>query len=288
LWILLGFALSWVLIRFSDQYYNGWDSPRVFFHENSLKQAFSWNFENTAAIFGGFYFYNAFLEIPLWWKIGLYVVILVFLVLMLYLSRNFPKWILVLWLGTLVGHLFFTGLFGVYSPRYLLGFYFAWFFFILYNAAYKDKFYWMGLCFLVSLQLAGIFVGSKLKREWYPNSQNQLQALEELHKEVEKRKKKAVFVSDNLGQWQWNYLYGDKIPATAFRRKERVMRYTEKVYHYYDRNPNDVAIVGLWGVFWGMDSLEGFNDHRFQVAEKYYYMDHNLPKYIGEGEALAK
>jgi hypothetical protein len=286
-WLIIAFLFSILLIKATDQYFNGWGAPKLMLHPLTFQQAYLWNFEYLAAIFGGFYFYNSFYEIPLWWNIGLVILLVLYLTFIFVLMCRQNRWIFLLWLLSLFGVLTITGFFGVYSPRYLLGFFMGILFFCLYF--FKEERGSIRLITLVALlQLAGVFVGSKLKREWYVNNQNQLEALDAIHETVVKKGKKAVLVTDNLGQWQWNYMYGDQIPATAFRRKERVMRFTNKVYEIYDNNPKEVAIIGLWGVFWSMDSIPGFNDYRFQVAEKYYYMDHDLPYFIEKGESLAR
>ncbi|MBU2019134.1 MAG: hypothetical protein KJ941_05765 [Bacteroidetes bacterium] len=286
-WVLVSFVVSVFLIKASDQYFNGWSSPKLMLHYQTFTQAYLWNFEHIVEIFGGFYFYNVFIDIPLWWKVGLIVLLLLYLILISFSNSKENRWVFVLWLLAMFGVVTITGFFGVYSPRYLLGFFMSILFFCLYFfTAHKWSFRLIG--FIAIVQLIGIFAGSKLKREWYPNNQNQLEALDEIHETVVKNGKKAVMITDNLGQWQWNYMYGQQIPATAFRRKERVMNFTEEVYKIYDNHPDDVAIIGLWGVFWSMDSIPGFNDHRIQVAEKYYYMDYNLPYFIDKGESVAR
>jgi hypothetical protein len=87
---------------------------------------------------------------------------------------------------------------------------------------------------------------------------------------VLKEKKKAVYLNDPLLQWQWNYVYGDEIPAAPFWKNERTNRFIDAFEKVSERNLNDVAMIGFWGHFEGLDSLPGYNDTRYDINKKYF------------------
>lgn len=282
---LAGAGVWVVLIKLSNFYDNGWQAPPVYMDFAHVPQKFGWIFTNAPEIFGDFFFYELVLNPPTWWYIFLVLALLLLLVFTVLSFVKKASWEKVLWLLGMLSLLLVTTLFSKFSPRYLISFFTGFlvlvFFQFLLKSEMKGR---IILLFLLVIQLIGIGVGSKIERDWYDFSGNQIEEFEHLYQEVKSNGKKAVFMTDNLGQWQWNYLYGEEIPCSIFRRDERVSRFSEKVYHYYDKDETQVAIIGLWGIFWEMDFVPGFNDYRYQVGEKYFYMDHELSKYIPRGE----
>lgn len=285
-WAAIAAVSTILLLKMFNFYYNGWGQPNLYFVWKLFWEYFGFNFSKIVPIYGSFYFYNAFFEIPTWWKLGLTLCLLLLVVLLFMQLKKWPAWKTLLFGTGILLTYCFTGVFGVYAPRYLLGLYLALLVVVFYHPV--NRWTWILLLGMALLQTIGIGAGSKLRREWYPNNMNQMQALEELHQYATNKGVKALFFTDNLGQWSWNYLYGDEIPACAFRRKERMMRFTREAYRVHDTHPEDIAFTGLWGIFWGMDSLQGFNDHRYQLNEKFYWMDHNVEKYLKRGEKTAR
>jgi hypothetical protein len=159
-----------------------------------------------------------------------------------------------------------------YTPRYLLSIFTAWFFiflFFIHEAVkiglIKRLTFGIGIIFCL-----GIFAGNNLKRDWYDSVENRQKEFHSLYQEVKKREIKAVFVCDNLMQWQWNFLFGKEIPANGFRSTERTMQFTIAVDSIYRKNPKQTAIIGYWGIFYGIDHLPGFNDTREQIIADYF------------------
>lgn len=282
---LLGAGLWVVLIKFSNFYDNGWSTPTMQAGIEYIPERLQWFTENVSAVFGDFFFYEVILSPPKWWSILLSISLGIWFLYLLFVSGKQRSLEVFLWIASLSVIVLFSAMFPKFSPRYLLGFFTGFLFLAVFQVFFqKTKQHCWFLIPLLVIQFIGIGVGSKIKRDWYDFDGNQLEAFQTLFEEVQSKEKKAVFMTDNLGQWQWNYLYGDQIPCSIFRRTERVSTYSERVYSVYERDEKQVALIGLWGIFWEMDYLEGFNDYRYQVADKYYFMDHQISHFIPAAE----
>lgn len=252
-----------------------WNRPTLFFEAKNFPGKWNELKENLLNIYGDFYSYSMNFEIPEWWKVLLTIslVILGAIVLTIFIrsdKKNKLFWLLWLGASVVVVLLSFT-LFG-YNPRYYVSLFTAVFFlFIFYSKEVSDSklLKWMGIV-SVCIFLAGLGSGSKIKREYYDTNVHCMNSMETWHDSVVNEKLKAVYLNESLLQWQWNYMYGDEIPAAPFWIEERTNRFIDAVQQISDEDLSHVGMIGYWGHFNGLDSLEGYNDTRYHIEKKYY------------------
>ncbi len=224
--------------------------------------------------FGNFTYFTADMEIPLWWKIGLSICLLLigFLAVRLFLKISNEKKIYYLLsvFGLLL--IFFVALsMRIYIPRYLISIYTGVLFLLLFMSKdlLADQLNRSLSVVMLVLFMIGIGAGPRQKRDFFPSDVNKLEAFNALHEEVKKGDFKAVFVCDHFIQWQWNYLYGAEIPANAFNLVERTQQFNLKVDSIYLANPKETAIISYWGIFYNLEKVEGFDKTRRQVGNDY-------------------
>lgn len=262
-----------------------WNAPTVSFFSTGWTEHSAEYGKGILNAFGNFYYYTMNIDIPGWWMNGLFVLLSGYVIFAF--SRFLEqKNVLFLLLWILGVFLLFIIAFDQkqYIPRYLLGV-FTSLLFLVFFLLKKGK-NLPQIIFLTSLlviQMIGSFSGSKMKRDWYNTPSNQMDLLEEWHKEVENKGFKAIFITDNLIPYQWNYLYGQSIPACAFRKIERTNDFSSRAYSIYRKNPKDVSIGGLWGLFLEMDQLDGFKSDCYPVNEKYFLLKEMKKSYHDVG-----
>ncbi len=254
---------------------NYWDSPALNMDFSLFSERFLTYFKGVLNSFGGFYYYTADIPMPYWWSVVLFILLLsiVGLLIKLFVTLSFSKKTYMLLSVAATVLIFFIALsMKNYTPRYLLSIYTGWFFIYLFfiREALENILIRKLSIFILCLIFLGIFSGNRLRRDWYDTDENRMDEFRSLYQEVKNQNKKAVFICDNLMQWQWNYLYGNEIPANGFRSIERTMDFTVAVDSIYRTNPEQTAIIGYWGLFYGIDFIEGFNDTRKQVETDYF------------------
>lgn len=285
--ISVSFILTVILFRYFgyvDEVF--WEAPKLQIDWKEQAYNLKDHLEGLLHGFSNFSFFEFNAPIPLWYSILLitFLIITTYCLLVFFFKSKDTKmkWFTISFLFTSATYLFLLSTMYIYSPRYWIGFFTGLLFILVYigmTADLKSKF---AIGVLSLLSLFGIFAGSKMKQHWYDVGVNEQVAFEQFHTEIKKGEFKALYLTDPLIQYQWNYYYGKDIPATMFRNKERVQRFCTQVNEIYAKKPNDVAIGGLWGIFLTMDSLPGFNDERYQVGVKYFvnreakkvYVDH--------------
>jgi hypothetical protein len=268
----IAFVLFFKWINFQENY---WHSPQLKLDLTVLPDRFFNYVKGILHSFGGFYYYTANVLIPSWWAVALVLVLGLIARLLLKLfsriSRS-QKLVMFMSLGTTVLIFILTLSIKNYSPRYVLSIYTAWLFIFLFfsKEALESKFIRNVGLLILGIFMVGIFAGNKLKRDWYDSTENRQEEFKSLYRHVKQQKFKAVFVCDQLMQWQWNYLYGKEIPANGFQLKDRTMSFTLATDSIYRANPKQTAIIGYWGVFYTLDYVPGFNDTRKQVTKDYF------------------
>jgi hypothetical protein len=273
---ILSFAAAFVfLLRKLNFQQNYWGSPGLSLEFSMFPERFMIYVKGILNSFSGFYYYTADQAIPVWWSILLVLVLglIAALIIKLFFSNTKRQKLFVLLSLMATVLIFFIALsMKSYTPRYLLSVYTAWFFIFLFfvREALQVPLIRNLAIGILSLFIIGLFAGSKLKRDWYESTENRQEEFHVLYQKVKTENFKSVFVCDNLMQWQWNYLYGQEIPANGFRSLERTMPFTIAVDSIYRANPKQTAIIGYWGIFYGIDYLPGFNDTRYQVERDYF------------------
>lgn len=258
----------------------GWDKQLI--NLQSQKHGFIAGFSN-------FFYFEMNVDRPFWWDLLLKLFLGLSSVYLLWgfvRSSRFQKKFYMVLVLAVVAYIFLISTIQIRSPRYWMGLFNGLLFVLIFVAVYhrrgKFSFLFIGVFSLISL--IGIAVGPKMRQHWYEANVNELRAFEGFHKAVKNSGAKALYVTDNLIQYQWNYLYGDEIPASTFRTKgERVQKFCDRVNEIYKNYPEEVVLGGLWGLFATMDTIQGFNDHRLQVETKYFIHPYARKNFVEQG-----
>lgn len=225
--------------------------------------------------FGGFYYLGDLFVIPSWWRWLMITALLLmlFLTIRLFVKVNLKDRVFIsLWFFGILG-LFFICAFPVgYSARYLISVFTGFIFlFAFFDSFFSTSVWNSGIAIvLLMIFLAGIGVGSKQERDWYVSNENCMEAFESLHQEAVNHNVKAVFVTDVMKQWQWNFLYGNEIPANPFGYEERINRFLLAADSIYRKSPESTAIIGNWGIFMRLDTIPSFNETLIQIKSKHF------------------
>jgi hypothetical protein len=234
--------------------------------------------------FNGFHYFTVDINTPIWYKlVSLFLMAFFFILLFrtLWKNRKREPSLLFFYLGALFVFVLFLSGFEAYGPRYWINFFGGSLMILLHlhvnqSTAFRPTLYhWLLPIFMCST----LFAASHMKVHFTEDKLNETKAFQELENVVFRSNRKALFTSDSYIQWQWNYLNGDKIPCSSFFDKERTMRFTNGVFKAYSENPNNLGCIGLWGIFLEMDFVTGFNDERYQVGNKYYFLKEMKPEY---------
>lgn len=282
------FAASVILIRLVGHTDAQWPDYEMVFGVKKQMEFFAMQTEGALAGYSNFFFFSKIFEIPLWWQILLYVSLslITFTICWDFVkSSKFRKFYYLFFLLSLATFCFLLSTVDSPVPRYWIGFFTGLMFVVIFIFITRvTSLVSKGMIILLAVILvAGTGSGSKIKGQWTDADVNEMKAFEGLYKEVKKYKPKAIFISDNLIQYQWNYLYGKEIPASAFRDGERINEFNDKVIEIYKKEPSRAVIAGLWGISLYMDTIDGFNRDRYQVEEKYYINPNAAPEYVKQG-----
>ncbi len=175
------------------------------------------------------------------------------------------------------------------SPRYWIGLsngiLFSIILIVIKNPSSLSKVF---LVVFTVISFVGISVGSKMKQHWLDLNINEMKALDGFYQEVKRRDVKAIYITDNLLQYQWNYLYGNEIPASMLRTSERTQKFCKKVNEIYKKNPESVVLGGYWGLFLTMDLVENFNHTREQIEVEYFINTNSSKEIVKHGMDYVK
>jgi hypothetical protein len=261
-----------------------WEKPELVFdfatQFNTLKSQLTYLLFS----FTNFYSFTALHSIPLFWKIGaslVSVLILIIGYLRMRRVRDEAFFWTILIVALLIS-LFLISSVVSSAPRYWIGVYTGLLFFLVdsFIVMYRNHIIRILYVCLVLLFCVGVVSSLKMRYTWYESTVNEIEAFDALYQEVNINSAKGVYFTDEPLQWQWNYLYGEKIPATSYYPISRTTTYSKQVKEIYDKEPTSVVLCGLWGIFWGMDTLSGFNDTRYQVGKNYYYQPNASSLYV--------
>lgn len=252
-----------------------WEAPNATFGWSRQWHNLSVQIDGFMAGFSSFSHFEMNIERPAWWNVLLCIFLLVSILYLFidFLQSSFRKRVYYgVVLGVTLVYLFVISIAATASPRYWIGLFTGMLFWMIFaaitNRENNTPGFFIGIVSLLSLM--GIFSGSKMKQHWLDAGVNEQTAFRGLYDEIRRHDVKALFVTDNFIQYQWNYLYGREIPASAFRQRERTQEFCDQVNEWYSNEPERVALAGLWGIFLTMDYVEGFNDYRYQVETKYF------------------
>lgn len=288
--VLVGFVITVVLFRwlgYLDE--ANWGGTQPKWGWNSQIENFQLQLHGLVAGFSSFSHFEMNIPRPFWWDILLKLFLVVSGIYLIgrffYSAPQEKKHYLLVVLFVSV-YLILISTIGTASPRYWIGLFTGLLFWLIFAVctSRQTKFSVFTVGVLCLISFAGIFSGSKMKQHWYDAGVNEIKAFEGFHEAVQNTGAKAIFITDNFVQYQWNYFYGKEIPASMFRTKgERIERFCNRVNGIYEANPDDVIIGGLWGIFFTMDTIQGFNDSRQQIETKYFINPNAKKEFVQQG-----
>lgn len=271
-------ALMILILHYFGSSDEVWSAPKSAFFDAQ-------QFENLSVQLGGmiygysnFFFFTMNVPIATWWLVLLLtslIIILVYIIQFCIKSEEKHRRIVVLMACCLMLSVFLISTVSLYSPRYWLGF-FTGILFLFCYAIIHGEFLKKRIGIVVSITVVyafGMIASLEMKRDWYFVDANEISMISQLYNEVKARKIKAVFITDPVVQWKWNYLFGRSIPGTFFSEKERTNEFRDLVFETLDKKPHKVAVIGLYGNYVGLDEVESFKAKVDQVAVKYYIVD---------------
>jgi len=278
---IIGFGFIATLLFALFHYFGStedvWSAPRAaFFDFQQIKNLYN---QSAGIIYGysNFFFFTMDVTIPIWWFILLLVSLLIIFIMLIRFysnSSSVHKRVLIWMVICLVLTVFLISAVSLYTPRYWLGFFTGILFLFLYSilhGSHKSKI--VMTYGLAVIYCFGLFSVKDMRRDWYYVDVNEMDALTTLYDEVNARKIKAVFITDPVIQWKWNYLFGQSIPGTFFSYTERTDEFHDLAFVELNVHPENTAVIGLFGNYMGLDELEEFKRETEQIAIKYYIMD---------------
>lgn len=282
--VLLSFLAVYTIYHFGKSE-TVWSAPISTFFDAQQFDNLKIQAQGTIYGYSNFFFFTMNIPISSWWFVLLYVslgLIALYIFLFYINSQTKDKKLVALMIGCLLLSIFLVSTVSMYSPRYWLGFFTGILFLFLYGILHGD-FIKKRIHFLLSITLIygmGLIAAQQMKRDWYYVNVNEMDAITTLYNEVKSRKIEAVFVSDPVLQWKWNYLFGREIPGTFFSKNERTNEFKDNVFEKYNSVPQKTAIIGLHKFYNGLEEFETFTKHCDQVATKYYIMDRVEKQFI--------
>lgn len=255
-----------------------WTAPKTVFFSLDQFQNLATQLEGFLFGYSNFFFFTMNLEIPVWWLFLLILSLGLILISIIYFHRkgsDSHKRVLRLMFICLLINLFLISSVSLYSPRYWLGFFTALLFLFLLSILYiEDSTRRKSILVLIALIYSiGIFASKDMKRDWYFVDKNEMKMISGLYNELKKKEIRAVFITDPVVQWKWNYLFGRKIPGTFFSDKERTNTFRNAVFKQLKKDQSQVAIIGLFGNYVGLDEKASFKSKIQQVETKYYIVE---------------
>lgn len=265
-----------------------WTAPKTIWGWDHQYTHLQQQFHGLVAGYSNFFFFSMNIDRPMWWDVLLKSSLLISLVLLAWdlLSSFREKWRYYGWIGVVIlVYLMLVSTVEIQAPRYWIGLFTGMMFWLIavWVERSGQRVADFSLVFVALICMVGITTGSKMKQDWYDAGVHELRAFEGFHREVQQHHPKGIFITDNLIQWQWNYLYGNEIPASAFRARERTQAFCDRVHAVYRTHPDQVVIGGLWGMTLQMDTIRGFNDHRYQVETKYFIQPYARRDFVDQG-----
>ena len=224
--------------------------------------------------FSGFYFYAVNFDPPEYWRVGLYVLMLVMvatIVVGMWKATLKQKVIAVFVLLAIGVDLLLLAQIQDYAPRYFIGAFTGVLFLLLYlsvNVEFRIKQIFAPALAIVAF--VGITTGSKMRRHWY-DGKNFPDALEQVYAYMKEQKGvKAVIALDN--QYAWNYMFGDDIPASNLCWENRTRQFSNQVKEVFENNPDGLMMTGFYGVSMGIEELDGFWEESVRVVPEFFVL----------------
>lgn len=281
-------AITVILIRWAGYTDAKWPKPALEFGLGKQLSYFALQTDGFLSGYSNFFFFTRLVEIPAWWHFLLIASLFIatgLLLADLVKSGRLRKLYYFFFAFSLLVSCFLISTVSSAVPRYWIGCCTGILFALLFVfITRKSRLFNAGLILLTLICLAGTASGSKMENDSSNNGVNEMLAFEGWHREVAKHHPKGIFITDNLLQYQWNYLYGKEIPASAFRPEERTNAFRSKVDSLYNVDPAQTIIGGKIDVFLYMDTIRGFNDSRVQVENKYFLNYKALPAFVAQGK----
>ena len=265
-----------------------WEKPTLILDWQAQKTHFQGQKKGIVAGFSGLHYYGMNMERPLWWDILInsFLVLAAGFIVWASAKERFKELRIVVFIAVVVLlYLFMVSTVRLPAPRYWIGLFtgllFWLFYFISKNKEHKVTLYVLVLLSFISV--AGVGVANRFAFDWFDAGVNETKAFEAFYNKADELDVKAIYITDGMMQWKWNYLFGDKIPASGFYHKERLNKYVERVKSIYESNPKQVAIGGHLGMCLGINYLPGFNETYIEVSKKYFVNTNAKKEYIQHG-----
>lgn len=279
---IVGFGLLSALMILILHYFGSsnevWSAPKSTFFDIQQLENLKTQTEGMIYGYSNFFFFTMNIPISWWWFILLLislVIITVYTLIFFVKSQKENKGVVVMMIFSLLISVFLVSSVSMYSPRYWLGFFTGILFLFCYEIIHGD---FLKKRLMVAFAVAGIYslgiIASRdMKRDWYFVDGNEMKMISQFYDEVKDRDIKAVFITDPVVQWKWNYLFGRSIPGTFFSEKERTNEFRDLAFETLEKTPDKTAIIGLFGNYAGLDEEEAFKAKIDQVALKYYIVE---------------
>lgn len=288
---LAGFVIGQSVLVFLVNFY--WTGDKTAHSVQLIADGNQWNqlmlqFFGFRSGFSGFHYFTMDIDMPSWYSVFILLMLGTFIGLFLAViiwSWQENKRMLLFYGLALIGFLVFLSFFKEYGPRYWINFFGGTLLVILsllMKSEAKDSMRKKMLLPLLPF-IAVYFAASDMRVHFSDNDISEKAAFAAVNHEVRTSNQKAMFTTDVYLQWQWNFINGEEIPCCAFNEEDRTDRFSKRVFSKYRKNPEQVGLMGYWGIFWEMDLMEGFNDNRYQVGQKYYFLKEIQLDYLETG-----
>lgn len=141
------------------------------------------------------------------------------------------------------------------------------------------------LCSIVFFQLTSIFQYNKsITSYWLSPIVNDLQTLQELMNELEKRDLKYLYTTDWFLMWQINYLGNEKIHCRHKSISDRLDRYAKNVNQCAKNKECKLALVGSHIPLLNMDKHPKWTELVEKINDRYYILENPPEDLLKIGE----
>ena len=286
-----GFGLGQIVLIFLVNFY--WIGDKTAHSVQLFADGNQWNqlmlqFSGFRSGFSGFHYFTMDIDLPSWYSVFILLMLGTFIGLFLVViirSWQENQRVVMFYGLALIGFLVFLSFFKEYGPRYWINFFGGTLLVLLsllMKSETKDSLSKKMLLPLLPF-IAVCFAASDMRVHFSDHDISEKEAFAAINHEVRASNQKAVFAADVYLQWQWNFINGEDVPCCAFIEDDRTDRFSKRVFSKYRTYPEQVGLMGYWGIFWEMDVIEGFNDKRYQVGEKYYFLKEIQVEYFKKG-----
>lgn len=251
-----------------------WIGPKLFDFSVSLETKMLYLSENFIPSYSNYFYFSHPLKIPVIWNSALIISLLLILVFIIFsFIYKMKKRIVLVFLGLLFGCLLLIFLIEIPEPRYLLGLFNLVLFYLIYVFVVQPTTLRLRIILFAIIFINTFSIGFSyfIPRQEFLSLKSESFELQQVYSKLKKDKVKTLFWDQGMMQFIWNYLYGDKIPCTAFRKTERTNDFCVRAYENYDNHNWNYAVVSFWEQKHGIDSLSGFSQTKNKIESKYCY-----------------